>query len=87
MRELTQSESTRLRTIAPGGGFGVMPQDHLCAVEGCENPGMPQRCPADGKHHRHGMVHYQHMNPDHGLTFTKNGWHLICDEHYQTLIT
>ena len=83
MRELTHAAAARLRNIAPGGGFGVMPPDETCAVEGCDNPGMPQRCPSDGSYHRHGMVHYNHMS-GHSLTF-REGWHLICDEHYKAL--
>ena len=84
MRELTEKEAARLNAISPGGGFGVVPQDILCAVDGCENPGMPQRCPADGAYHRHGMVHYTYAKPGHGLTF-REGWHLICDEHYKVI--
>ena len=31
--------------IRPGGGFGVIPQDRLCAVEGCPHEGTPHTCP------------------------------------------
>lgn len=68
--------------VGYGGGFGVTAQDGDCAVDGCEAPGKMQTCPADGKLHRHGMVHYRHMKSD--LPF-REGWHLICDEHYKAL--
>lgn len=53
----------------------------LCAVVGCDRPGMPQICPHDNKYHHHGRIHYD-SPPEGILEFRQDAWHYICDEHY-----
>lgn len=60
-----------------------------CAVLDCPNEGRPQVCMYDGRFHHHGRIHYDCQRADtteHGLAFRPNGWRLICDEHYATLV-
>jgi len=54
----------------------------LCAVLGCVSPGRAHTCPADGTSHGHGRVHYEHC---HSALVFREGWHLVCDEHYRVL--
>lgn len=57
-----------------------------CAVEDCIVEGKPHPCPYDGAYHRHGRIHYTSAADVAGLTFRK-GWFLICDFHYDVLLT
>lgn len=62
-------------------------KQRLCAVEGCEHRGEPQRCLYDGREHHHGCIHYDceaAKITNHGLTF-RDGWGLLCASHYAVL--
>jgi hypothetical protein len=73
-----------------GPWAGVPKSKHsLCAVEGCEHRGGPQRCIYDGSRHHHGCIHYDctaAQNTTHGLTF-RDGWGWLCPSHYAVLVS
>ena len=53
--------------------FGIpRPSDETTCMICARQPGKPQRCPGDGAHHRHGMIH----------VLRDGNWRLLwaCDE-------
>lgn len=69
------------------GPWVGVPEDRqtVCAVDGCDAPGQPHVCLADGSYHHHGCVHYEYLPNNAGLTFLTGGWCWLCDGHYQQL--
>jgi hypothetical protein len=55
----------------------------VCAVIDCPSPGRAYVCPFDNRQHHHGMIHYSCGYPPSTLKFRDDGWHLICEAHYQ----
>ena len=56
-----------------------------CAVEGCKEPGGYHTCPAEGRRHSHGLIHYQDCHSN--LTFRAGDWRKVCAAHYEALVT
>ncbi len=79
--------SYKASKLAIGPWLGVTKaRQTLCAIDGCDVPGLPHRCFADDTTHHHGCVHYESLGQvlytEHKLRL-RRGWGLLCDAHYK----